>query len=354
MIDILRTDGEVWDLYTRREEYATCLRDRYDRFPYHMSRHRDVFDPRASQKLVEGGYRCEYPEDQPFALCLTHDIDIVYESFLAKGLQFAAAVKNGRYRQAGRIVPLLASRRRPWCNFEEIAAIEEAYDARSSFFFQALEEGSQEYTYSVEDLEQDICALADRGHEIGLHGGCEAYRDPNALQREKNRLERVLNQSVSGYRNHFLKFLVPKTWHLLEQAGFLYDTTLGYPDCIGFRNGMCHPFRPFDLDTGREMAVLEIPPAIMDRTLFVSMRLDVEQAWNRIVGLIGAVERTHGVLTIIWHNTSMTGEPLDLYRKVLTYCHERGAWMTTCGEIEAWHAKSGIRKPAPERNGTSA
>lgn len=346
MIGVLRQDEEIWSLYTRKEEYVSRNRDRYDRFLYSMSRHRDVFEPRASQKLIEKGYSCEYPEAQPFALCLTHDIDIVYESFLAKGFEILRAVKHGAYRHAAGIVPQLSSKRRPWCNFDEIAAIEEAFGASSTYFFQAVKDGSQEHTYTVDDLEQDICVLVDRGHDIGLHGGCEAYRDMETLLGEKRHLERVLNRTVSGYRNHFLKFQVPTTWDLLERAGFTYDTTLGYPDCIGFRNGMCHPFRPYDLVADREMTILEIPLAVMDLTLFSSMRLNMEQAWNHIERLINTVEQNHGVFTILWHNTVMAGKPLDLYRKILTYCHEKGAWMTNCREIEAWYRKSGMQGPA--------
>jgi len=44
---------------------------------------------------------------------------------------------------------------------------------------------------------------------------------------------------------------------------------------------MCHPFRPFNLNTGQEMEILEIPLAIMDQTLLSYMQLNMEQAWNR-------------------------------------------------------------------------
>ena len=49
-----------------------------------------------------------------------------------------------------------------------------------------------------------------------------------------------------GYRNHYLRFKLPETWKYLADAGFEYDTTLGYSNALGYRNGMCHPFRPYD------------------------------------------------------------------------------------------------------------
>jgi len=344
-IDLLKQDSEIWDLFTRKEEYDGCSRDRYDRFPYYRSRHRDISVPWASRVLVDKGYYCEYPEDQPFAICLTHDIDTVYKPFHSKGLEIVSALKNGDLAHAGCIVPQLRSKKCPGWNFNEIADLEESYGARSSFYFLALEEGDSGYAYAIEDLEQEMCMLQDKGWEIGLHGGFEAYRDLERLQREKQRLEKVLNRAVNGYRNHFLKFRVPDTWELLERAGFHYDTTLGYPDCTGFRNGMCHPFRPFSINTNQEMEILEIPLAIMDQTLLSYMQLNMEQAWAQTERLIDAVERHNGVITILWHNTYMTGASLRFYRKILEYGREKGAWMTSCGEVKSWWQKSGMRPP---------
>ena len=75
--EILRQDPEIWDHFTRKEEYNASIRDQYDRFPYYASRTRDIFEPNVSQYLNEHGYSVKYPHDAPFAVCLTHDIDSV-------------------------------------------------------------------------------------------------------------------------------------------------------------------------------------------------------------------------------------------------------------------------------------
>jgi len=212
-------------------------------------------------------------------------------------------------------------------------ALEEKYGARSSFYFLALAPGDQDYAYDVRDLEGEIGAIADAGWEVGLHGGHRAYCDPQALAAEKQRLEEVLGRPVIGYRNHFLRFRVPETWGHLSRAGFRYDTTFGYADCAGFRNGMCHPFKPYDLKAGCEIDILEIPLTIMDGTLDRYMRLDAGKAWEVTRRLIDATERCHGVITILWHNTYMEGERLKFYEKILRYCEEKGAWMASGEEI---------------------
>jgi hypothetical protein len=171
--------------------------------------------------------------------------------------------------------------------------------------------------------------IAAAGGEAGLRGGHRAYCDPPALGAEERRLEGVTGRPVVGYRNDFLRFRVPETWEHLSHAGFRYDTTFGYADCVGFRNGMCHPFKPYDLRTGREIDILEIPLTIMDGTLDQYMRLDAGKAWEVTRRLIDATERCHGVITILWHNTYMEGEWLKLYENIIRYCREKGAWMTS-------------------------
>jgi len=333
MHDVLRQDPAIWDLFTCAEEYNGSFRDGYDRFPHYMSDHRAPFEPLASQYLIEQGYRPEYPDGQPFAVCLTHDIDSVYRSVLSKGYATLSSLKNGDLAGALASIKQVRSRKIPLWNFSKIMALEEEYGARSSFYFLALAPGDQDYAYDVRDLEGEIGGIVDAGWEVGLHGGHRAYCDPAALAAEKRRLEAVLGRPVIGYRNHFLRFRVPDTWEHLSRARFRYDATLGYADCAGFRNGMCHPFRPFDLEAGRAIDILEIPLTIMDCTLDNYMRLDAGRAWEATRRLIDATERCHGVITILWHNTYMEGERLKLYEKILKYCGEKGAWMGSGEEI---------------------
>lgn len=333
---ILQQDPESWRLFTCEEEYVSPIRDAYDRFPRYASSNRNPFEPRASQHLFEQGFRPEYPEGQPFAVCLTHDIDVVYQSAIGKGQSAISSLKAGKVREALEYAGQIRSKRLPRCNFGEIMALEEEYGGRSSFYFLCLAPGDRSYHYDVRDLEGEIGAIADAGWEIGLHGGHVAYCDPGALETEKKRLEVVLNRPVIGYRSHFLRFRVPETWEHLSQAGFHYDATLGYADCAGFRNGMCYPFEPFDLRTNRPIRILEIPLAIMDSTLDQYMRLDGVTAWETARNLIDAAERCHGVITILWHNTSMFGDQRKLYQKILGYCRGRGAWMTNGAEVCSW------------------
>jgi len=327
----------MWDLFTGMEEYHSSLRDKYNRFPYYASKNRTIFEPKASKFLISNGYHVEYPDGKPFAVCLTHDIDNVYKSKTMKG---SSAVKNfihGRFNESLQGIRDIRSKKIPYVNFEEIMKLEERYNACSSFYFLALDPTDPYCSYRIEDLENEISMIQDSGWEVGLHVGQKGSGDLNELQKEKRRLEKVTNNAIMGCRNHLLKFIVPDTWELLSQAGFRYDCSFGYADCAGFRNGMCHPFKPYNLQKGKTTEIIEIPQVIMDDSLFDKyMRLDSDKAWEITQQLINAVAECHGVITLLWHNTYLLGNERKFYEKILKYCAEKDAWMTSGENIVTW------------------
>ena len=337
MHELLQKDPEIWDLFCRKEEYQPSLRDKYNRFPYYASSCRTVFAPRASEYLVNNGYSVHYPDGKPFAVCLTHDIDRVYASTMDKSIERLKHGIHGRFRESVSSIRQNFSKKHPFTNFNDIMDLEERYNARSSFFFLALDPADQDYEYPVDDLEQEIGSIQDRGFEVGLHSGHQGFRDLSKLKDEKRKLEKITNRPVTGCRNHYLNFLVPDTWEIMKNAGFAYDCSLGYADCAGFRNGMCHPFRPYNLHTGRSIDIIEIPQIIMDDSLSdLYMRLDVSTAWEITRSLIDSVAGCHGVITLLWHNTNLFGEQRTFYEKILQYCAEKQAWMTSGEEVSAW------------------
>ncbi|AKB66693.1 polysaccharide deacetylase family protein [Methanosarcina mazei] len=339
MFDKLKENEELWDLFTRKEEYSVTFRDAYERFPYYLSSHRNIFEPRVSKFLVENGLKPQYPDGKKFAVCLTHDIDAIYPDKLYPIVGPVKALSRGKLAEAVKAPFSRVNRKwNPCCNFREILALEAKYNAKSSFYFLALTSEETDFNYNIKDLETELGFISDSGWEVGLHGGHESYNSLEDIKEKKRRLEEVLGKKVVGYRNHYLRFRVPDTWELLSKAGFKYDTTFGYSDCAGFRNGMCHPYRPFNLNEGRQIDILEIPLVIMDRSLLKDyMRLNVKKAWECTKHLINTVEKYNGVITILWHNNMcIDGENLRYYEKVLEYCAEKNAWITSGEEIYNW------------------
>lgn len=330
------TRPDFWDRFTRREEYENPIRDMHGRFPYWASQDRDIFRPSVSEYLYEQGLiKPEYPDGCEFALCVTHDVDVIYSSPYMKILNGLLSARQGDRKRAVREIGSACNRKSPFYNFKEILSLEEKFGVKSTWFFQALEPGEPEFRYRLSDVDGVLGDILDAGGEIGLHGGFDAPFNLDRLLIEKTRLEKVLGEKVTGYRSHYLKFQVPETWELLAQAGFSYDSTLGYTDCMGFRSGMCHPYKPMNLNTGKEIDIIEFPLHVMDMSLFHQyMRLDFDGAWRVVKGMIDSVCECKGVFIVNWHNTYYLDDRIELkfIKKLIEYCQKKGTWMRKCDE----------------------
>ncbi len=298
-------------------------------------------DPAVSRFLIEHGERFEYPDGKRFAVCLTHDIDEIYPPIAHTLLSVACGVKGLDAAGVGHAIGwrLKGKRFSPYLNFRKIMALEEKYEARSSFYFLATDKDIKRYRYAVEDAGEYMGEIADRGWEVGLHGGYYSYDDPEAIDREKRAIEGALGRAICGYRNHYLRFKYPDTWKHLEKAGLKYDTTVGYNRGVGFKNGMCHPFRPYDPCAGRELDIVEIPLCVMDCAVFDGGRTPAG-AWDITKRMIDAARQYNGVVTLLWHNDAFSSPYkagwVKLYEKALEYACQQNAWITSGENIYRW------------------
>lgn len=341
MYGTLKENPELWDLFSKKEEYSPKKLDTHERFTFSNSVYKDVYNPKVSKYLVQNRFEIEYPDKKKFAVCLTHDIDDIYPPFSHTLLSSIYCVKNLNFNDLKTQVlwKIQDKKKSPYINFRQIMELEDKYDVKSSFYFIAAKEDLRRFRYNVEDIADEVRFISDNGWEVGLHGGYYSYNSLEEIKKEKSRLEDVLGKEICGYRNHYLRFKTPNTWALLASAGFKYDTTFGYNDMVGFRNGMCHPFKPFNLNTNQEIAILEIPLIIMDGTLF-SLVDSFDDAWNIVKNIIDTVEKYNGVVTLLWHNNVFASpfreKWLKLYEKILKYCYSKNAWMTSGAEICKW------------------
>lgn len=327
---LLNDRPELWDLFTLKK----CYSGDDEVSP-------DPFCPSVSRFLGQEGVKFEYPENKQFAVCLTHDVDDIYPTIPNTLLSVAHNVKNCSLSGLSRDLAwkLKGRKSSPFLNFREIMALEERFGAQSSFYFMATDRDIKRFRYDIEDVASEMGQIADTGREIGLHGGYYAYNDLDAIIKEKSAVEKTLGKAVCGYRNHYLMFSYPETWVLLELAGFRYDTTIGYSDGIGFRNGMCHPFRPYNIKDGKELGILEIPMTIMDCALF-DQAGSFRKAWDVTKKLIDETERNRGVITMLWHNDAFSSaykrDWLKLYVKLMEYAHGKNAWITSGENVYQW------------------
>ncbi len=340
-LEALRKDTEMWDAFTGKNENPNLVSSKYE-----GNDRQKIMVPAVSEYLTHHGYQVSYPDGKRFAICLTHDVDDIYPPLSHKALSCLYSLisldiprlkQDLFWERKGR-------KSSPYLNFREIMDLERKYGAKSTFYFMTALRDPVRFRYNIGEIKDELREIVKSGWDVGLHGGYYSYDDPQAIQAEKDRLEKALGKEVIGYRNHYLRFKVPDTWAHLEKCGFLFDTTYGYTNTVGFRNGLCHPFRPFNPKTGNQMKIFEIPLHIMDGALF-DLTGNYQQAWQITENMIDRAANCSGILTVLWHNSVFNcpfrAKWKKIYEKILEYGQKKNAWMTSSTEIWGWWKEHG-------------
>ena len=107
---------------------------------------------------------------------------------------------------------------------------------------------------------------------------------------------------MAGIRQHFLKVIPGITHRIQESAGLQYDASMGFAEQDGFRNSYCWPYRLFDFQNDRPMALWEIPLTVMEVTHFHYRKMDLEESRKAIEELAAEAFKFNGVFCLLWHN----------------------------------------------------
>ncbi len=355
VIDKLKKDQQIWDLFTKKDEYPPVELDKENRYEYISSKHRNVLNPTVSEYLINNSFSAEYPDDKKFAVVLTHDVDNVYVKLKEIFASFGNCFKYGNFKGIRHLIRgKIKKEKSPYINFQEIINLEDKYNAKSTFFFLVKPDSDFGNNYYSKDLEFEINKIIERKCEIGYHTRYHIYEDVEKIKKEKRALEKITECNIAGVRNHHLRFNTPISWEVLEDAGFKYDTTFHYHNMVGFRNGMCHPFYPYNRKKDEIIDILEIPLIISDIALRSYMKINPEKSWKYIKNIIDITEKNNGVLAILWHNWTFSypvsaacwfsKDWTKLYNKILSYCSEKNAWITNCKELYDYDKKESILK----------
>ena len=336
-----------------RIEERGAPRDRHGRF-FASSSCLDPLDPPLERLRRELGLPTPRYGGARFAVALTHDVDVPWR-WTRIGVLGAAARLKG-HALAGRVAPALHEARGlarvplhrirgsdPNWRFGEIAAEERAHGSRSTFFVMAghghRADGAAPESY--ERLRPRLVeTLADAGAEIGLHGSYLAAEDLDRLARERALLAQ-LDGPLVGHRYHYLRVDPHRNLVPLEGLGFRYDTSLGFPDALGFRGGIAHPFRVWDLAGDRQSDLIEVPLAVMDATLAEERYegLSAEAAKPRVLALLDWAAEHGGGFSILWHPERFdvpSARGWDrLYFEVMDAVRARGGVCMSAGELAA-------------------
>jgi hypothetical protein len=121
-------------------------------------------------------------------------------------------------------------------------------------------------------------------------------------------------------------FRVKESFPIIEKTGIDYDSSLGFAENIGFRNGFCFPYKPYNFEKDMAYSFYEFPFQVMDRTLIDKnyMGLPPEQAIKAITRIMNEINKFSGYFIFIWHNNTITGFKYSKWKSVFTDIIEYG------------------------------
>jgi hypothetical protein len=306
------------------------------------------------------------PAGYDFIACLTHDVDHVgirfhkfdhtmfgflYRATIGSLIKFCMGRRSAGYLVANWMAAFslpfvhLGLAKDFWNDFDRYLDIESGLN---STFFVIPRKGDpgrnangpaparRATRYDVTQITDQIQHLVSARREIALHG-IDAWCDVNKGRAELATIQRITGKSEIGVRMHWL-FFDENSPVKLEEAGFSYDSTVGYNETAGYRAGTTQAFKPLGATR-----MLELPMHIMDTALFypVHMNLSPGQAETLTGQLISNASHFGGVLTINWHDRSAAPERLwgGVYNNLLDDLKKMGAWFPTAAQAVSWFKK---------------
>ncbi len=303
------------------------------------------------------------PAGHAFGVCLTHDIDFIG----IRQHRFDHSMWGFLYRSTvGAVLNVLRGRLSPrrlldcwraaaslpfvylgwardfWEPFEWYLRVEEGLPAtyflipfkgRAGERVPGAAASRRATAYDAGDLGEWPGVLEQAGCELGVHG-IDSWHSPEKGRDELARVRTVSRSGRIGMRMHWL-MCEPATPAVLEEAGYAYDSTAGYNETVGYRNGTSQVYRPLGVRT-----LLELPMHIQDGALFYPTKLNLtdDEAWRRCAGIFEHAKASGGVVTLLWHDRSHGPERFwgDFYTRLIESVRSSGAWVATAGDAVAW------------------
>lgn len=304
-----------------------------------------------------------WPSGKKWVCCLTHDCD---RFFLYRPLGYIKdsllCLKRGELHHgflniSKSIYSLIYkmikndpyfSSWKSWIQFEEDIGIRSAYYLGSRNKYEKKSSMRNfSYAYDDERIKRVIHDLIKRGWEIGLHSSVWAWREEQMFLKETKLLENEYNIKIKGFRGHFWSLDSENQTASLALAhkvgGVFYDSSLGMNVVHGYRRGMAYPYRPYDSVTGEYAGLWELPPTIMDQSVYLGGKNNKERI-EGFIHKINNVKQNNGLAVIDFHTDSLCeGFMENIVRDLLPVLKgikkDGECWFATPWEIIKWTSK---------------
>ena len=346
----------VHSILARKEEYGDANLDKWGRFDHDKSvlvqnglDQSPIIDELILDVVKQLNLKVKsiWPDGKKAVVCLTHDVDAIdgFSYFWLRKVnwywRWIRAKLEGHQEEVNKWISTLRQWKRykrtnfdPMDSFDQIQDLEESYGFRSTFFFMSLRHGlsreGRRYGVKNPRVAKVAESLLKGGWEIGLHAAYYNHLSLSSLKEQKQRLEEVIQEEISGCRHHYLRVRYPESWKIYAQAGFKYSSNMGWGSGFqGFRAGTCLPYQPV-----RGYSLLEIPFQLMDMNPIA----DIESYMNMFSQYLELTKAVGGCLVINFHQEHFQEEVAPcvgkVYRNILeTIAKDQDVAVLTMNEV---------------------
>ena len=321
--------GEIFEWLSSADERAISHRDPLGRIPYARTLFgRHAISPRRAhaslimawlQHALTGGKGSEalpaapspVPGVNHLVMC-SHDVDFYFVgrrgtlTRLVKNLGIALLVTRSPrfFRDTLGQLLRLARGQRVGDFVPRLLAAGHQHDFVSTFFVIARRQHPRDANYMLPEIAPRLRQVLTHGCQLALHGSYRSIVENCDLKSEVGALAAVTGQMPRGNRQHWLRFdSHERLFGQVEEAGLAYDSSLGFSDTVGFRNGAAFAFPPYNFEREEPYDFLEIPLAVMDSALVSASRSSLEQAATLTATVLEESRRRGwGGIAVLWHN----------------------------------------------------
>ena len=295
-----------------------------------------------------------WPDGHRWAAALTHDVDVVewWPAFTAlRIVELAGKSEWGLIRDVLASLPSALLGSPVQRAIESILSAERDTGVHASWYvlcgeptLASMRRGDLTYRPHAALTKSVLAAIEAGAHEIGLHGSFDTMLSADAFGEQRRRLQTMTSSDVRGVRQHYLRMRPGRTQRFMEQAGFAYDATFGFPDLNGFRLGVADVVTHFDAEQGASDAFDRVPLVWMDRTVSKYQRIEQPARWiDDATQLAEICAEVEGLWVGLWHTNVAT--PLGYpdgeraFRALLQMLRERRPFIASLAEIVEWRRR---------------
>jgi hypothetical protein len=260
-------------------------------------------------------------------IVLTHDVDAIVKTpeirlkqSMFHLLNSARALAKGRLRSAGRSVGRAARfglGPGDFRTFSEVRKLEDAAGLRSTLHFYGGSPGLSRrsptrilidpaYDVTSREMRSVLKDFVDGGWTVGLHQSTAAWKDSVPMSRERARVADASGADITVCRQHWLRFSWAATWRAQQDAGLARDSTLGFNDRPGFRNGAALEFHPWCFQNDSPLKLSAVPMVFMDSHFYDYNQLSDNERGAVLRRWLTEVREVGGQATVNWHTHTIT------------------------------------------------